>query len=94
MNGGRVNWQSLHTEIMSQSDERHQMELRLIDAFASGLSGIRDDMRAERESCCKRFGVIENDIVLLKVADRKWGGVVGLFAAAVTALGVWLAQRV
>jgi hypothetical protein len=92
-NGSKVNWQSLHSEIMAQSDERHQMELRLIDAFSAGLTGIRDDMRTERETCGKRFVTIEGDIVNLKVADRRWGGIVGLFAAGVAGISAWLGQR-
>jgi hypothetical protein len=93
MTNGKVGWESLHKEIMAQSGERHEMELRLIGAFASGLQGIRDDMQTERIVCNERFGCIERDIVTLKVADRKWGGIVALFAAAVTGLGAWLGQR-
>jgi len=93
MANNRVGWESLHREIMAQSDERHNMEIRLIDAFASGLTGIRDDMQSERAACNERFGVIERDVVGLKVADRKWGGVVGLFAAGMAGLGAWLGQR-
>jgi len=93
MPNNRVGWESLHREIMSQSDERHSMEIRLIDAFASGLQGIRDDMQTERAACDKRFGVIEGDVVSLKVADRKWSGAVGLFAAGMAGLGAWLGQR-
>jgi hypothetical protein len=93
MPNNKVNWQSLHTELMKQSEDRHAMELRLIDAFGQGLAGIRNDMEMERAANSTRVHGIEGDIVALKVADRKWGGVVGLFAAAVTAAGVWLGQR-
>jgi hypothetical protein len=93
MPNNKVNWQSLHEELTKQSDERHNMELRLIDAFSQGLVGIRNDMQTERAANLTRVHCIEGDIVSLKVADRKWGGVVGLFAAAVTAAGVWLGQR-
>lgn len=92
-NGSKVNWQALHSEIMAQSSERHDMELRLINAFASGLQLIRDDMQTERTACDKRFLCIEGDIVGLKVADRRWGGIVGLFAAGVAGVGAWLGQR-
>lgn len=92
-NGSKVNWEGLHKEIMEQSGERHEMELRLIGAFATGLRGIRDDMQTERTGCNDRFGCIERDVVSLKVADRKWGGIVGLFAAGVAGLGAWLGQR-
>lgn len=92
-NGSKVNWESLHKEIMSQSDERHKMELRIVGVISDGLQGIRDDMKTERTTCNERFGCIERDIVTLKVADRKWGGIVGLFAAATAAAGAWFGQR-
>lgn len=69
------------------------MELRLINAFASGIQVIRDDMQTERDACAARFRCVEQDIVSLKVADRKWGGIVGLFAAGVAGVGAWLGQR-
>lgn len=93
MTNERVNWESLHKEIMAQSDDRHQMELRIVGVLSDGLNGIRKDMRTERDDCNKRFCAIEDNIVVLKVADRKWGGVVGLFAAGVAGLGAWLGQR-
>lgn len=93
MPNGKVNWQSLHDELMKQSNERHEMELRLIGAFGDGLAGIRKDMADERAGCADRFRALEGDVVALKVADRRWGGMVGLFAAAVAGAGAWLGNK-
>jgi len=93
MPNGKVNWQTLHDEIMKQSDERHGMEVRLINALSEGLRGIRDDMASERATCTQRLERMDQDIVGLKVADRKWAGFVGLFAAGLAALAGWLGQR-
>lgn len=92
-NGNKVSWQSLHQELADQSKERAEMEHRLVAAFTEGLKGIRDDMAAEREIFYDRFRCVETDIVSLKVADRRWGGLVGLFAAAVAGVGAWLGQK-
>lgn len=93
MPNNKVNWQSLHTELMKQSDERHAMEIRLIDVLSGGLQGIREDMAKERTDCNTRFLTIENDIVGLKVADRKWAGLAGLITSAVAGIGIWFGQK-
>jgi hypothetical protein len=92
-NGSKVNWQSLHEELQKQSGERHEMELRLINAFGDGLAGLRKDMADERAVCAERFKCIETDVVGLKVADRKWAGLTGLFAAGLASLAGWFGQR-
>ena len=92
-NGEKVTWRSLHDELKDQSKERQAMEERLVRAFADGCKGIRDDVDRYCAANDARVRCIENDITSLKVADRKWGGITGLFAAGVTALGVWLNQR-
>jgi hypothetical protein len=92
-NGNKVSWQSLHEELKEQSKEREAMEGRLVEAFASGCGAIHDDLNRYIGTNDARVKCVEVDIVGLKVADRKWGGVVGLFAAGVAGLGAWLGQR-
>jgi hypothetical protein len=78
---------------MGRTAERNDMEVRLANLFINGLDSIRGDMRAERATCNARLAGVEGDIVSLKVADRRWGGIVGLFAAGMAGIGAWLGQR-
>lgn len=86
-NGSKVGIREFYAELQRQSAERVDMERRLLEAFQKGLDGIREDMKAERVNCSGRFGEIEKDVVALKVADRKWGGLTALVAAAFTGIG-------
>ena len=92
-NGSKVDWRSLHAELLGQSKDRADMEQRLVETFASGVKVIRDDMAEERKVCDARFKCVEQDVVTLKVADRRWGGIVGLFAAGAAAVAGWLGTR-
>jgi hypothetical protein len=91
-NGGKVGVREFYAELQKQSADRQEMERRLIDAFASGLNGIRDDMRDERDACHKRFGCIEEDVIGLRLSDKKWGGAATAVAAIGTAIAAILGR--
>ena len=92
-NGSRVSWKSLHEELKEQSRERQAMEERLIDAFAQGCIGIREDMNHYIEANNTRVKCVEVDIVNLRVEGNWWKGLNATIAAGITGLGLWLGNR-
>ena len=92
-NGSKVGVREFYAELQKQSSERQDMELRLVNAFASGLSGIRDDMAEERKANETRFKCVEGDVVDLRVADRRWTGLASLFGAGLGAVAGWFSSR-
>jgi len=93
-NGSKATIREVYQELGNlerrQTRDREEMERRIIDSIAEGFAGVRKDSGDYRDKCDVRLKCLEDDLVGLKVADRKWGGLAALVAAAVTALGIAL----
>jgi hypothetical protein len=62
------------------------MEERLANLIMENRNVVLDKWKTNRDDIDK----LQEDVVGLRVADRKWGGLVAIVAAAVTGLGLAL----
>ena len=79
-NGSKVGIREFYAELQKQSGDRAEMERRLVEAFNKAVDRLD-------EKYDKRLCGAEENIVSLRVADRKWGGMTAIVAAAFTGIG-------
>lgn len=102
-NGSKVGVREFYKEIAelrkeqaaiadAQSKERASMETRLVQVIQDVNSAV--EARILEQVRCNRADIetLQGDVVGLKVADRRWGGIVGLFSAALAGLVAWFSR--
>ena len=70
-----------------QSQDRSDMERRLVETITSATGGLENRVLEQLRCHAHDIEVLQGGVGDLRIADRKWGGVTAIIAAAFTGIG-------
>lgn len=103
-NGSKVDVREFYKEVAELRKEavaiatahiadRQQMEVRLVAVIRDGNRELEERILEQVGENRKDIDCLQGDVVSLKVADRRWAGLVGLVAAAVAGVTAFFVKR-